>query len=226
MKVNLYDIALTDEQVEKNVHREFVGGMWEELGRLQADFLISEGLNPDMKLLDIGCGCLRGGVHLIRFLQPGNYYGLDINESLLQAGYDVELLRAGLQGKLPRSNLLHENNFCASRLGVNFDMMLLQSVFTHLPLNHIRKCLIEMAKCISIGGKMYASFFKVGGDYPIENEYIHQPGGIKTYSYQDPYHYMIDDFVWAIQGLPWKIQYHGEWSHPRGQKMIVFIRGS
>jgi len=215
---------LTGEQVDKNIHRDCVGGMWDELGRLQFDFLIAEGLKPDMKFLDIGCGCLRGGVHLIRFLQPGNYFGLDINESLLQAGYDVELPKAGLREKLSRSSLLHEKHFCASKLGVNFDMMMAQSEFSHLPLNHIRKCLIEMAKCIKVGGTMYATFFEAPGGQAIEKEFVHQPGGITTYTDHDPYHYHIDDFYWMIKGLPWTMKYHGEWNHPRSQKMLSFNR--
>jgi len=177
-----------------------------------------------MKILDIGCGCLRGGVHLIRFLQPGNYFGMDISEALLQAGYDIELSKAGLQEKLPRSNLLSEKHFCANRLGVNFDMMMAQSVFSHLPLNHIRKCLIEMAKCMNIGGILYATFFEVPAGCPIENEYIHQPGGIITRLDQDPYHYTVDDFAWVINGLPWKFHYFGDWKHPRGQRMLKFVR--
>jgi len=112
VEVNTFGkIHLTGEQMDINIHRDFVGGMWDELGRLQTDFLIAEGLKSDMRFLDIGCGCLRDGVHLIRFLLPGNYFGLDISESLLQAGYDIELPKVGLQEKLPRSNLFTKNIF-------------------------------------------------------------------------------------------------------------------
>jgi hypothetical protein len=52
-------------------HRGFIGGLWDELGRLQVDFPVSEGLEPAHVLLDIGCGSLRGGVHLIPYLEPG-----------------------------------------------------------------------------------------------------------------------------------------------------------
>ena len=46
-------------------HREAVGGLWEEMRRLQFDFLANQGLKPDHKLLDIGCGSMRGGVHFV-----------------------------------------------------------------------------------------------------------------------------------------------------------------
>ena len=31
-------------------HREAVGGLWEEMGRLQFDFVANQGLKPDHKL--------------------------------------------------------------------------------------------------------------------------------------------------------------------------------
>src|ERR1700678_1283527 len=42
-------------------HREYVGGLWEVIGKLQFDFLISRGLKPEHVFLDIACGPLRGG---------------------------------------------------------------------------------------------------------------------------------------------------------------------
>ena len=91
-----YGRQLTDEEIAKGVHRKFVGGMWERIGRHQFDFLRDRGLRPEHRLLDVGCGALRGGVHFIRYLNVGGYYGIDINASLLAAGRDVELPAAGL----------------------------------------------------------------------------------------------------------------------------------
>ena len=67
-------------------HREAVGGLWEEMGRLQFDFVANQGLKPDHKLLDIGCGSMRGGVHFVSYLENSNYYGVDCNKALLDAG--------------------------------------------------------------------------------------------------------------------------------------------
>jgi hypothetical protein len=41
-------------------HRDVVGGMWDDIGKLQFDFLCDHGLRPSCRLIDIGCGCLRG----------------------------------------------------------------------------------------------------------------------------------------------------------------------
>jgi hypothetical protein len=73
---------------------------------LQLDFMIREGLKPHHKLLDIGCGSLRGGVHFIRYLDAGNYVGIDSNIALLDAGYEIELASWGLKERMPRENLI------------------------------------------------------------------------------------------------------------------------
>jgi len=43
-------------------------------------------LTPDMRVVDFGCGSLRIGYHTISFLQPGHYFGLDIQKEFLTLG--------------------------------------------------------------------------------------------------------------------------------------------
>jgi SAM-dependent methyltransferase len=201
-----------------------IGGMWEELGQLQFDFLVRQGLAPDMLLLDVGCGCLRGGIHFIKYLDSGNYYGLDLNQPLLDAGYDEEVTAAGLQARLPRENLICDSQFAFERFGKSFQYALAQSVFSHLPLNHIRLCLIKLAACIAKGGRFYATFFVSPPGHAIELPLLHEPGGVVTHPHRDPYHYTVEDLTWCAKGLPWKVDYLGEWNHPRAQKMILFTK--
>src|SRR6516165_1422491 len=106
-------------------HREAVGGLWEDMGRLQLDFLTSQGLKPEHKLLDIGCGSMRGGVHFVSYLEKGNYSGVDRDRALLDAGR-IELESHGLLWKAP---LLAEiTDFGLVRLGARFDFLLAQSL--------------------------------------------------------------------------------------------------
>ena len=86
-----YDEQSVRERVQSGQHREVVGGLWEEIGTLTFNYLATHGLTPRSRVLDVGCGCLRVGVHLVDFLEPGNYYGLDLSQALLEVGYDVEL---------------------------------------------------------------------------------------------------------------------------------------
>jgi len=46
-------------------------------GRRHLITLLNEGLNPESKLLDVGCGCLRIAYWLARFLDTGCYYGIE-----------------------------------------------------------------------------------------------------------------------------------------------------
>src|SRR5689334_15595174 len=79
------------EGVKKLGHRTYVGGLWDELGQLQFDFLVNNGLKPQHYLLDIACGSLRAGVHFIPYLEVGHYLGIDKEEDLIQAGIEQEL---------------------------------------------------------------------------------------------------------------------------------------
>ena len=79
-------------QVRAGQHREVIGGLWDEMGRLQLEFMRAQGLQPQHRLLDLGCGSLRAGIHFVRYLDAGRYYGLDHNQSLLDAGYGTELV--------------------------------------------------------------------------------------------------------------------------------------
>ena len=54
--------------IASNQHREFIGGMCDEIGPLQIQFLERNGLTPHSTLLDIGCGSLRLGVHAAEYL--------------------------------------------------------------------------------------------------------------------------------------------------------------
>lgn len=221
--LHAYGRLLSAEEIEAGLHREQVGGMWEELGRLQLAFLTAAGLTPATDLLDVGCGCLRGGIPLIEALEPGRYYGLDVNPTLLAAGRH-ELAAAGLAGRLPAANLLATGEFEAWRFGVPFTLAIAQSVFTHLPANLIRRCLLELARAMPAGGRFFATYFECPDDQPAALSLTHQPGGIVSYLDRDPYHYRPGDFLWLADGLPWQVSRLGDWGHPRGQKMLRFLR--
>ncbi|MDD2746865.1 MAG: class I SAM-dependent methyltransferase [Acidithiobacillus ferrooxidans] len=226
MQVNSYDAALDAEDVVAGRHREMVGGLWDTLGELQLRFLVEHGgLRPEHRLLDVGCGCLRGGVHFIPYLEPGNYFGIDINASLINAGYDLELLRHGLQGRLPRENLRVSSDFALDSFGVTFDRILAVSVWTHLPLNHIALSLLQVSSALAPEGRFFATYFEIPeGQSPAHT--ITHPGGITSYSAQDPYHYGVEDFAYLLQRyrIPLAMHRIGAWNHPRHQMMLEFRR--
>jgi hypothetical protein len=218
-----YDKTMLEAQVRAGLHREAVGGLWEEIGQLQADFLVAQGLMPHHRLLDIGCGSLRGGVKLIRYLDAGHYAGVDLHESLLNAGYDIELAAAGLTHKLPRSNLVAGGEFDFSWCPMQVDFALAQSVFTALPLNHLRICLERLPAFMASGGKFFVSIFEVPDDHPTHKPFRH-PSGLISHGAGEPYHYRFADVEFCCRTLPWRAVGIGEWGHPLSVRMIRFDR--
>jgi SAM-dependent methyltransferase len=219
-----FDTARIACRVAAGQHRTLVGGLWDEVGKLQFDFLRARGLVPHHKLLDVGCGSLRGGVHFVGYLEPGHYHGIDISQELLDAGYDIELAAVGLQDRLPRQNLRRTSDFELVGLEQTFDFAIAQSLFTHLSLNRIRQCLERLVPAMKPGGAFYATFFERPAGAPASEPVRHEPGGIVTYGERDPYHYSLADLEHAARGLPWSVRNLGDWGHPRAQRMAVFTR--
>jgi len=217
-----YDQDLVAQQVESGQHRAVIGGMWDEIGLLQFDFLVARGLKPHHRLIDVGCGSLRGGVHFARYLDPGNYYGIDLNRTLIEAGYEQELKPEGLDKRVPRKNLQVSGEFDFSLFDQPFDFALALSVFTHLPLNTMRICLERLAPHMAGGGAFFATVFEADPRAPTWKALHHQPGGITTYGDHDPYHYRREDMAYIARASGWTAEWIGEFDHPRDQQMVCF----
>jgi SAM-dependent methyltransferase len=217
-----YDLDKVAREVAKGHHRDVIGGLWDEIGQLQFDFLVEKGLRREQRFLDIGCGCLRGGVHFVDYLDPGNYFGTDISQALLDVGHEVELVQRGLQTRVPKSQLHSDDSFNFSAFGTRFDIALAHSLFTHLPENSIRLCITRLAQAMAKGGRFYATFFIVPDDHPFGEPFCHPRLGYSTNDHADPYHYRFRDIFRLCTSLPWHPILIGEWNHPRGQQMVLF----
>src|SRR6266576_6981480 len=81
------------QEIAQILHSQgiFTGGppqYFEIVGRLQLATLLREGIYPQSKVLDLGCGCLRGGYWVIHFLDPGCYFGIEPAAAMLRQGID------------------------------------------------------------------------------------------------------------------------------------------
>ncbi len=222
--INKYGFTLTDEEIAAGVHRGKVGRAWSHTGQLQQDFLVAQGMAPTSKVLDVGCGALRAGIVIAQYLEPRGYYGIDVNESLIRAALQHELPLAGLEDRVPAENLRVTDRFECD-FGVAFDFAIAQSVFTHLPLNHIRLCLYQLSLVMAPGGRFYATFFEAPASTPYDRRV--QQVVRKTWPERDPYHYRRADLVWAAETVAdWNVRYIGDWGHRRGQRMIEYTLGT
>jgi hypothetical protein len=82
-------------------HREYVGGWWDYMQQLQYNFMRAQGLKPRHHLWDIGCGSLRAGVALIRYLDRGHYHGVDRGKWLIDRGIKKNLATQPIKQSIP-----------------------------------------------------------------------------------------------------------------------------
>jgi SAM-dependent methyltransferase len=208
---------------DRDWHRHTMGvaQQWEKLGKLQLEFLVEHGLPPTAYFLDVGCGPLRAGVHFIRYLEPGHYFGIDRRADVLEVAKDVELPRYGLVDKRPI--LVEMDDFDFERLGQTFDYALAQSVFTHLPINKIMRCVVSIEKVLAPGGKFFATIY-LNERGKLNLDQIQQTPRIVSNFDRNPYHYDLATFEWICDGTGLTPEYLGDWNSPRNQKMLVITR--
>lgn len=218
-----YNPKAIRQQIEASRHREVIGGMWDEIGQWQFDLMRSVGLLPQHKFLDVGCGSFRGGVKFVDYLEAGQYYGIDLRQELLDAGYEREIVPAGLWEKLPSENLLATDDFNAPGFGGAFDFALALSVFSHLPFNHVRVGLTRVVRQLASGGQFVFTYFECPEGEDVTEPLRHEPGGITSHPTKDPYHYRYSDLKYAVKGLPVELHALDYIPHPRNQQPVVVV---
>jgi SAM-dependent methyltransferase len=120
---------------------------WLEQGRMLFDYLISHGLQPGDRMLEIGCGDLAAGHLFIDYLSAGNYYGIDFSpESLIGALQTVA--EFGLQAKLPHLTLAGDLRL-AFLPGSRFTVVQAHGVFARSPLEAIGECLTHVGRVMT-----------------------------------------------------------------------------
>jgi hypothetical protein len=191
-------------------HRDYVGGLWDEIGALQFEFLVSHGLKPRNYLLDIACGSLRAGVHFISYLESGHYLGIEKEESLLHAGIDNELGNQLYNERQPQ--FVISKTFDFTKFTVHPHFALAHSLFTHLPAPVILECLTKLHSFIREEGVFFATFNEVSTK-------VCNPGTPHDHAnFQFTRREMEDLAV----NSGWRAHYIGDWNHPRHSKMMEF----
>jgi hypothetical protein len=193
-------------------HRGYVGGNWDKLGRLQFEFLVARGLRPEHVLLDIACGSLRGGVHFIPYLARGGYLGIDQEEALIRRGLAQELPADVREAKEPE--FVVSDSFEFDRFSKVADFSLAVSLFTHLTVADIERCLGNLRAYVGPGHEFFATFYV---DDSAANPARSDP--------HERFGYSRDELADMGARTGWSSDYIGDWGHPRGMVMMRFTPG-
>lgn len=186
--------------------------MWEEIGKLQFDFLRGQGLLPKHTMFDVGCGILRAGRHFIGFLEPRNYTGIDISPEAIK---HAERLVAAedLADKQPRLIVNEHKRLTFDQFrGETFDFILAQSVFTHLMIDIIIDCFNYIGNIMNWDSRFYFTCWdeSLTGSH---REYINNSAFDFIYT-TSVFEALAAEHDFSLE------DHSAEYPHPRGQRML------
>ena len=208
---------------------------WDDVGRMQFDFLLREGLQQHHYLLDVGCGSFRGGRFVVDYLQEGHYFGIDRDAQHLEAGIERVLKPANLTTKKPNIRVVEvsaEPKEFGELLGhTGFDYIWIHAVFDHIPPDSIQRSLYDLSKVLGPAGRMYATIFLNPHGVGFREPIIHPrngslKGAVVTYPDREYWHHTIGFFEEIVNGIPWlrldTCLY--DYPHPLGLRILRFLR--
>jgi hypothetical protein len=118
--------------------------------------LKSYGLDPRHKVVDYGCGSLRIGMHLMNYLAPGRYWGVDVTRRFFEDG--LHLLDTGMVAeKTPRLDVISEDTLRRIR-DWQPDWIVSVSVLMHVPPAEVEEFLRKMTGLLSRDGRAVILF--------------------------------------------------------------------
>jgi len=123
---------------------------WYEYAEWQLTALKHFGLNPDHKLLDIGCGPLRFGLAGIDYLNDNCYFGMDVYTPYIHLGKALY----NASGLTKEYAVIEDHEFNFDKFEAKFDYAISQSVFTHLSKEQVEICLNKLKPNMNPGGQL------------------------------------------------------------------------
>jgi cyclopropane fatty-acyl-phospholipid synthase-like methyltransferase len=177
--------------------------MWDVIGPLQFEYLRDHGLAPNHRMLDIGCGTLRGGRHFIRYLETGCYTGFDISSEAIALAKRL-VVDEGLVDRRPQLVVTQPALDFAEFAAERYDVLLAQSVFTHLPAENIAECFAHVGTVLADGGMFWFTF--------------HEAETATRETWKD-FRYPFSFFTEHASHHGFRVELMSDYSHPRNQKL-------
>ena len=142
----------------------FPSADFEKAGREQLRYLLLAGLNPDSKVIDLGCGVLRAGYWVIHFLSPGCYFGIEPHTRRLDMGVNTILEPEVLNSKRPQFDT--NSQFDTSVFATKFDFFLAYSIWTHASKQQIQAMLDSFLRDSTDDGIFLTSYLPASWKNP------------------------------------------------------------
>ncbi len=144
---------------ERIAETVFLGGPaqdFERVGRLVFEVMLREGLAPSSRVLDVGCGALRVGYWLMRFLDGGCYHGIEPNREMLNVGLE-QIVEPDVVERA-RASFTYNDDFDLRKAGSGFDFVLARSIWTHASKPQIAAMLESFARVAAPRGVLLATY--------------------------------------------------------------------
>ncbi len=150
-------------------YRDYVGGAWDLMGQWQMDFLQScPEFNQSVKFLDVGCGSMRLGRHLIPYLDAHCYTGIDRCQEIVEAGIENECDKEIFYKKHPR--FIYTDNFCLRGCD-DIDFIWASAVFNHLNTESLKNCLNQLNTVCKPDTVLYFTYWEGTKNHPESDVY-------------------------------------------------------
>jgi len=196
-------------------------------------------LEPQMSVLDFGCGCGRLAIPLLEYLsEEGSYVGVDIVPKLVEfCNQEIEPFYSNASFfRSTDSNKLYDKFVESNQVSIptindleelgnkRFDVICAFSVFTHLTMEDAQKYFVQLTQLLRPGGKLIVSCLLINESSRnlIRNEKSAIRFGVEVQ--EDQNIYFIDDNLTAVAfqdqkfislameaGLDPLITYYGQW---------------
>lgn len=153
----------------------FGGGDYIQGGQMLLDHLIRHaGLKPGDRVLDVGSGVGRGAFALASYLSAeGSYLGFDTypfgidwcrdNITPIRPNFRFELVDV-YSGVYNPFSVVKASELRFPCDDASFDVVVLNSVFTHMLPEDMAHYLEEIARVLAAGGRMFATFYLMNAD--------------------------------------------------------------
>jgi SAM-dependent methyltransferase len=202
----------------KRDYKAAVGGHWDDVGRLQFEWLVARGLRPDHRLLDMPCGSFRAGRFLIEYLDPGRYVGVE---------GDADLLRVAKKEVLGKPLLKRAPELVARRMPAELpeaDLGWVHALFDHIPPEDVCETIVHLGRAVP---RFFGTFFVT--ETPDEPKLWLRNGSeensITTYADREYWHHSPGFIEQAAARASLEITArHEDYDHPLGLTIVEFAR--